>query len=119
MLEAMTKKNAHVTMLNDLENTVAEIKTYHNIAESAMNAIRNTLQMASSLSPLEVEFRAKDILSSLGHAIAVITLTHIAEKLGIDRYALVAELYLEKYLQGGYKVGSHDLGRKIVNIEEG
>ncbi|BDR91706.1 acyl-CoA dehydrogenase [Vulcanisaeta souniana JCM 11219] len=119
MLEAMTKKNAHVTMLNDIENTVAEIKTYHGIAESAMNVIRNTLQLTSSLSPLEVEFRAKDMLSLLGHAIAVITLAHIADRLGIDRYALVAELYLEKHLQGGYKIGSHDLGRKIINIEEG
>ncbi|WP_243665559.1 hypothetical protein [Vulcanisaeta sp. JCM 16159] len=49
----------------------------------------------------------------------MIILTHIAERLGIDRYALVAELYLEKYLQSGYKVGSYDLGKRIINIEEG
>ncbi len=70
MLEAMTKKNAHIAMLNDLENIVAEIKAYHNTAEAAMNVIRSTLQTATSLSPLEVEFRAKDVLSLLGHAIA-------------------------------------------------
>ncbi|WP_069807785.1 acyl-CoA dehydrogenase family protein [Vulcanisaeta thermophila] len=119
MIEVITKKNAHITMLNDLENTMAEIKTYHSIAESAMSIVKNVLETAFTLSPLEIEFRAKDILSSLGYAIAAITLAHIAEKLGIDRYAIIAELYLEKYLQGSYKVGSYDLGKKIIDIEEG
>ncbi|MGC8606716.1 MAG: acyl-CoA dehydrogenase family protein [Vulcanisaeta sp.] len=117
MLEAMNKKNAHITMLSEMENTVASIKSYHEIAEAAMNAMRNTMQVISSLSSLEIEFRAKDILSTVGHAISIIVLTDIAEKLGIERYAVIAELYLERYLQGGYKVGSYDLGRKIIDIE--
>ncbi|ADY00244.1 acyl-CoA dehydrogenase domain protein [Vulcanisaeta moutnovskia 768-28] len=117
MLEAMNKKNAHITMLSEMENTVASIKSYHEIAEAAMNAMRNTMQVISSLSSLEIEFRAKDILSTVGHAISIIVLTDIAEKLGIERYAVIAELYLERHLQGGYKVGSYDLGRKIIDIE--
>lgn len=118
MLEAMSKKNAHITMINDLENIAAGIKAHRDITESAMNVIRSTIDGLSSLSQAEVEFRAKDVLTSLGHAIAVMVLVDMAEKLGIDRYAVVAELYLEKYLRGSYRVGSYDLGKKVVDLEE-
>lgn len=120
MLEAMSKKNAHIVLTNDLENIVASIKEkdYHNIAESAMNIVRTTLQDITSLSPVETEFRAKDILTTLGHAVSVIVLTDIADKLGLERYAVIARLYLDRYLRGGYRVGSLNLGKKIVGLEE-
>jgi len=120
MLEAMSKKNAHIVLINDLENIVASIKEkdYHNIAESAMNIVRTTLQDITSLSPVETEFRAKDILTTLGHAVSVIVLTDIADKLGLERYAVIARLYLDRYLRGGYRVGSLNLGKKIVDLEE-
>jgi hypothetical protein len=42
----------------------------------------------------------------------------MADKLSLERYAVIARLYLDRYLRGGYRVGSLGLGKKIVDLKE-
>ena len=93
MLEAMAKKNAHLTLLEDMKSTVGGIADGRDAAERGLTAIEEALAQLASDDGGSAEFSAKDALNRLGHSIATITLLGVGNKLGMQRFATVGRLY--------------------------
>jgi len=119
MLEAIIKKKAHEQLLKDMKNLMKEIQEEKETAELAMRKIEETLSSMIRYREAELQFYAKDMLMNLGHAIAVILLAHIGERLNLDRFRFIAKLYSNKYLESKtYKIDSLEKIKDIIFIEE-
>jgi alkylation response protein AidB-like acyl-CoA dehydrogenase len=119
MLEAIFKKKAHEQLLKDMKNLMKEIQEEKETAELAMRKIEETLSSMIRYREAELQFYAKDMLMNLGHAIAVILLAHIGERLNLDRFKFIAKLYSNKYLESKtYKIDSLEKIKDIIFIEE-
>jgi len=119
MLEAIFKKKAHEQLLKDMKNLMKEIQEEKETAELAMRKIEETLSSMIRYREAELQFYAKDMLMNLGHAIAVILLAHIGERLNLDRFRFIAKLYSNKYLESKtYKIDSLEKIKDIIFIEE-
>jgi alkylation response protein AidB-like acyl-CoA dehydrogenase len=119
MLEAIIKKKAHEQLLKDMKNLMKEIQEEKETAELAMRKIEETLSSMIRYREAELQFYAKDMLMNLGHAIAVILLAHIGERLNLDRFKFIAKLYSNKYLESKtYKIDSLEKIKDIIFIEE-
>lgn len=120
MLEVIAKKNAHLTLLDDmkgLERSIVHGK------ETAGLAIRNMeealLRLSSSADEMASQFYAKDTLNVLGHAIATMMLLEIGNKLGIERFLTVGRLYAFRFLEGKpYPLEALHDGKKVFAIDE-
>jgi alkylation response protein AidB-like acyl-CoA dehydrogenase len=119
MLEAIFKKKAHEQLLKDMKNLMKEIQEEKETAELAMRKIEETLSSMIRYREAELQFYAKDMLMNLGHAIAVILLAHIGERLNLGRFKFIAKLYSNKYLESKtYKIDSLEKIKDIIFIEE-
>jgi acyl-CoA dehydrogenase len=119
MLEAIFKKKAHEQLLKDMKNLMKEIQEEKETAELAMRKIEETLSSMIRYREAELQFYAKDMLMNLGHAIAVILLAHIGERLNLDRFKFIAKLYSNKYLESKtYKIDALEKIKDIIFIEE-
>lgn len=119
MLEAIFKKNANEQLLKDMKNLMKEIQEEKETAELAMRKIEETLSSMIRYREAELQFYAKDMLMNLGHAIAVILLAHIGERLNLDRFKFIAKLYSNKYLESKtYKIDALEKIKDIIFIEE-
>jgi hypothetical protein len=98
MLEAMAKKAAHRPMVEDMEKIVSGLRDGKMEAEAALDRIKGLLREAAGYSFEETQFRAKDILEDIGHAISGIVLIDIGNRLGLTRFVTIGRLYLHKYL---------------------
>jgi len=100
MLEVMAKKNAHLTLLEDTKSAVGGIVEGRGLAEQALKSMEGALAQLSSADATAAEFSAKDTLNQLGHSIATVTLLGVGNKLGMQRFISVAELYHLHFIQG-------------------
>jgi acyl-CoA dehydrogenase len=119
MLEAIFKKNAHEQLLKDMKSLINEVKEEREAAEQAMTKIEEILSYIMKYKDAELQFYAKDILMTLGHAIAVILLAHIGTRLNLDRFNFIAKLYLSKYLKGEIcKIDNLEKVREVIFVDE-
>ena len=100
MLEAMIKKKAHLTLLDDMKNLRRSMVDGKETAESALKSMEGVLARLSSLGVEAAQYYAKDALNSLGHSMATMLLLAVGNSLGIQRFVSVAELYSLRFLEG-------------------
>lgn len=100
MLEVMAKKNAHLTLLEDMRSLVSGITDSSNVADSVLKGIKDTLAQLSSDDATAAEFSAKDTLNCLGHRIATIMLLAVGNGLAMRRFMSIAQLYSLHFVEG-------------------
>lgn len=96
MLEAMQKKKAHESFLNEFLPLLEKPGTP--ASAQACQAVEQTLKMIASCSPEEAQWYGKDALAQLAHAAQVGLLYALAEQAG-ERYAKLAALYADRFLR--------------------
>ena len=97
MLEAMQKKHAHESFLDEFLPILARAGTSE--AAQAQQRMQETLAHLGSLSAQEAQWYSKNALASLADAAQVALLYALAEEAG-ERYARLAELYAHHFLMG-------------------
>ncbi len=120
MLEAISKKKAHLKLLEDVSGMKMDIRFGMPVLETSENRIHETLESLSGKSDAEAQFFAKDLLNGLGHSIAVIQLIHAANRLNSERLLSVAELYSKRFVERqtyGPKAAAE--ARRLIRIDEG
>ncbi len=119
MLEVMAKKNAHLTMLDDMRNLQGGITEGRDVAEHALKQMEDGLGFLTSTDDSAAQFSAKDALNALGHGIATIMLLRVGNELGITRFVSVARLYARRFLEGmPYPAGALADARRLFSIDE-
>ena len=99
MLEVMAKKNAHLTLLEDMKSVAGGIDDGRDLAERALKVIEETLTQLASGDVRLAEFLAKDALTRLGHSVATMTLLGIGDKLAMQRFVSLARLYSLHFIE--------------------
>jgi hypothetical protein len=97
MLEAMHKKSAHESFLDEFMPALEKVGTPQ--AEEAMRQIDKTLSRLGSLGASEAQWYSKEALRKLADA-AQVSLLYSLVEWGGERYALLADLYAERFLRG-------------------
>jgi len=97
MLEAMQKKHAHESFLDEFVPILERAGTSE--ATQARQRMQNTLVHLGSLSAQEAQWYSKDALATLADAAQVALLYALAEEAG-ERYTRLAELYAQHFLEG-------------------
>ena len=97
MLEAMQKKHAHESFLDEFIPILERAGTSN--ASQARQRMQTTLVHLGSLSAQEAQWYSKDALATLADAAQVALLYALAEEAG-ERYARLAELYAQHFLLG-------------------
>jgi acyl-CoA dehydrogenase len=100
MLEVISKKNAHLTLLDDMKRLEESMIDGKDVAEIAMRRMKEALGQLSSSDDTEAQFYAKDTLNALGHGIAAMMLLEIGNKLKVERFLSVGRLYALHFLEG-------------------
>ena len=119
MLEAMAKKNAHLTLVDDMKSLEGGIKEGRDIAEQALKGMQDALLRLSSSDATAAEFSAKDTLNLLGHSIATIMLLRVGNGLGMERFISIARLYALHFLEGKpYPPASLADARSLFAVDE-
>jgi acyl-CoA dehydrogenase len=119
MLEVMAKKNAHMTLLDDMRTLEGGIVEGREVAELALKDMEEVLSALSSSGETAAEFSAKDTLNVLGHGIATMMLLRVGNGLGIQRFVSVARLYARHFLEGKpYPAESLSGARKVFAVDE-
>jgi alkylation response protein AidB-like acyl-CoA dehydrogenase len=96
MLEAMQKKGAHETFINDFLPLLREFNLPP--ARKAAQTLEATLNRLGGLGNLEAQWYAKDALDRLADA-AIVGLLYRLAGSGGERYARLAELYALRFLE--------------------
>ncbi len=118
MLEVMAKKNAHLTLLDDMRTLEGGIVEGREVAELVLKYMEEALAELSSEETV-AEFGAKDLLNVLGHGIATIMLLKVGNSLGIQRFTSVARLYATHFLEGKpYPAESLEEARNVFAVDE-
>jgi alkylation response protein AidB-like acyl-CoA dehydrogenase len=97
MLEAVQKKHAHESFLDDILPLLDRAGTP--AAKTAQQQIEATLAELGTLSPQQAQWHSKAALARLADAAQVALLYRLAEENG-ERYAKLGELYAEHFLRG-------------------
>ncbi len=119
MLEVMVKKNAHLSLLDDMRHLEGRVSEGKELAKRALNAMEAALARLSSSEDKAAQFQAKDALSTLGHGIATIMLLRIGNEPGTERFVSVANLYATHFLEGKpYPVESLRDARWVFAVDE-
>ena len=119
MLEVMSKKKAHLTLMEDMRDLGASMSDGKETAELALKRMDEALARLSALDPGGAEFLAKDTLNSLGHGIATLTLLGVGNRLRLHRYVAVAGLYALRFLEGKpYPAETLGEARRLFAIDE-
>ena len=100
MLEAMAKKNAHMTLLEDMRTLLGRITEGQDLGQRMLKGMEEALSELSSGDAMAAEFSAKDALNRLGHSIATITLLAVGNALGMRRFVSIARLYALHFVEG-------------------
>ncbi len=110
MLEAIVKKKAHMPLLDDMRGLSAS-----EIALNALKVIEGTLGKIAHMTAYEVEFHAKRILETIGHAIATILTADMGIKLGDESILNAARLYYAKFVENRELTSREiDAGRELI-----
>ncbi len=97
MLEVLHKKHAYEAFLDEFMPMLQQAGTTS--AGLARQAIKQTLEELDAYSPSEAQWYAKDALTHLADAAQVALLYALANQ-GGDRYARLASLYADHFLDG-------------------
>jgi hypothetical protein len=100
MLEAMAKKKAHTTLLEDMRSLLGGISDGKDLAQRMLKGMEEALSELSSGDATAAEFSSKDVLNRLGHSIAAIMLLAVGNGLGMQRFVSMANLYALHYVEG-------------------
>ena len=100
MLEVMAKKNAHLTLLENMRSLLSAIKEGQDLAQQQVTGIEGALSRLSSGDSTAAEFSSKDVLNRLGHSIATITLLAVGNRLEMRRFVSIAQLYALHFVEG-------------------
>jgi acyl-CoA dehydrogenase len=95
MLEAMRKKSAHESYLDEFIPMLERARTSE--ADRARQALKETLARLASLDPETAQWYSKDALRTLADVAQVALLYDLAEH-GGERYAKLAALYTQHFL---------------------
>jgi alkylation response protein AidB-like acyl-CoA dehydrogenase len=118
MLEVISKKAAHLRLVEDMKGLVEKMREGREAARTAESRIEDTLGMLPTYNENEVQFYAKDTLNTIGHAVASIILLDIANKLGIERFLRMGELYQHRHVDGKpYDKQALENARELLTIE--
>jgi acyl-CoA dehydrogenase len=101
MLEAMHKKGAHENFLDEFVPLLEQVGVP--AATRALENLQTTLTHLASLSPEQAQWYSKDSLTRLADAAQVALLYDLAASLSgqaAERYARLAELYSQHFVQG-------------------
>ena len=110
MLEAIVKKKAHMPLLDDMRGL-----SESEIALNALKVIEGTLGKIAHMTAYEVEFHAKRILETIGHAIATILTADMGIKLGDESILNAARLYYAKFVENRELTSREiDAGRELI-----
>ncbi len=119
MLEVMAKKNAHLTLLDDMRNLQGGIVKGKEVAETALKAMEEALDRLASTDEATAQFTSKETLNVLGHGTATIVLLTVGNGLGIQRFVSVARLYADHFLEGKpYPAESLADATKLFAVDE-
>ena len=119
MLEVMAKKNAHLSLLEDMKLVGGGITEGEEMVRQALDAMEKALALLTTSEVAVAQFQAKDALSTLGHGIATIMLLAVGNELGVSRFASVARLYATRFLEGKpYPADSLTGARRIFAVDE-
>lgn len=97
LLEAMAKKGAHESFLNEFVPMLERAGTPE--AAMARRTLEETVGRLAALGPEEAQWQAKHALTRLADAASVALLYDLAGT-GGDRYARLAALYARRFLEG-------------------
>ncbi|AAY81084.1 DNA alkylation response protein [Sulfolobus acidocaldarius] len=100
MLEALVKKKAHLTLIKDMENLVNQLKEDRDLGDLALRSINESLSGILGMQIQDAQYYAKDLLNTLGNAVATVLLLHAGESLGSSRLRTVGKLYATRFLEG-------------------
>ncbi len=119
MLEVISKKGAHLMLLEDMKSLEAGLIEGREVAALAVKKIEDALALLSSSEDAAAQFYAKDVLNTLGHGVATIMLLEVGRGLGSHRFVSVAQLYARHFLEGKpYPAESLEIARKLFAIDE-
>ena len=119
MLEAMAKKRAHTTLLEDMRSLVGGIADGQDLAQRMLKGMEEGLFQLSSADATAAEFSSKDVLNSLGHSIATIMLLAVGNKLGMQRFVSMARLYSLHFVEGKpYPTEALSGARELFSIDQ-
>jgi len=118
MLEVIQKKNAHITMLEDIDFHLEKINIGKEIANESREEIVLALDSLRRMNEEEAQFNAKNILNRIGHAYSTLMLLTIGNSLNSERMIDVAKAYWEIFVKKG-ALGSWaiDKARSIIDID--
>jgi hypothetical protein len=118
MLEVITKKNAHMTLLDDMRTLEEGIVDGREFAGLAMREMEVALARLSSSDDMAAQFYAKDVLNTLGHGVATIMLLEVGRGVGERRFVSMARLYALRFLEGKpYPAESLTEARKLFAVD--
>jgi alkylation response protein AidB-like acyl-CoA dehydrogenase len=119
MLEVMAKKNAHLTLLEDMKSLTNGITEGRPLADQLVRGMEQTLVNLSSTEATAAEFSAKDALNLLGHSVAAITLLGVGNRLGLKRFVSIARLYALHFIESKpYPPEALQVAREIFTLDE-
>ncbi len=95
-IEAIIKKSAHESFLDEMIPLLEAPRTPE--ATQTRQAVETSLTALASLSPKEIQWNAKQTLTTLADAAQVALLYRLAGKVGGDHYARMAELYAHHFI---------------------
>ena len=116
MLEAMYKKNAHNTLLEDMRETVTGLQDPRT-GEAALEKLEQTLQTLTR-DPLTAEWNAKQALTRIAEAIATITLLDAADKTGDPTLAETATLLHQWTTTGNLPMPDKQTINTITSLQQ-
>ena len=99
MLEVMAKKQAHLTLLDDMRKTRDKIVEGKDVADPAVKKIEEATARLSTLDGERAQFYGKDVLNVLGNGIATVMLLEIGNR-SDARFIDVGRLYSLRFLEG-------------------
>ncbi len=113
MLEAMVKKNAHKSMLEDLENMVTSSYwvASHRLGEELLEIARKAIRSIGEDS-YKAQWMAKNVLDTLAKTIAVAELIWLSGKTGSESLARSGELYFSNTF------GDRRLDARVSEVRE-
>jgi hypothetical protein len=118
MLEAMAKKQAHLTLLDDMWNLRDKITEGKDVAELAVKKVEDAMASLSTIDEERTQFYGKDVLNVLGHGIATIMLLEIGNS-SDARFIDVGRFYSLRFLEGEwYEDDAVSAAPKIFSIDE-
>lgn len=100
MLEAMAKKKAHTTLIEDTRSTLDGITEGQDLAQRELKGMEEAISQLSSGDATAAEFSSKDALNLLGHSIATIILLAVGNRLRMQRFVSIARLYALHFIEG-------------------